>query len=795
MVLTVNSTIVEPEFDTVPEEMRRLNNWVVWKAEPSDKVTKDGEQVLDKVLKQTNGKPASTTSPATWTSFQDAYQSYSNGNFDGIGFVFEPNNRIIGVDMDGHFSDGEPITKNAEVMCSKTYVEVSPSGTGGHAYFIGDLPDDIKHKHKDSQGEIEIYNSGRYFTFTGQMVGQDEILEDEKFINIIIKQFFHKETPDFNIDISDERSRLLPSTDIKRKMLKNEKINRLFDGDIADYEDDDSSADMALANYLAFYTAKNYKQMDEIFRESGLMRDKWDEMRGDVTYGERTLKKAILECRNVYKHSTINPQEAGSYVWDDLVTFDHDAILPFPRHIFPDWLEEYIDQVSQSTQTPRDMAAMGAFTALSIASNKKFNINIFGDWSEPLNTYLLTLMPPSSKKSQVFNHMMNPISDFQKEFRDFMKPKIRENKDNLEIKEKRIASLKKRIIEPKKGDTVSELEEDLSYAREDLENTNILTEPTYIVDDVTPEVLAQLLEENDEKIGIVSAEGGLFTNIQGRYSDVTNYDVYLSGHPGDRMSTHRLSREAVELEEPLISIGIFAQPSIIQSVPRELFDKGLMARFLYSLPNDNRGERQIRPRQIDPQVKDKYYNNVRGLMGLNANNISLTMSDTADSKVQLLQEEIELRQGVGEDLRENEDIESWSGKIVGQLMRLAGLIHMSKTLTTSNYVVQPETIDAADRLKEYFISHMKKAFNISNADQSTADAEYLIGKILEMQEDGLVKRQKLWQSVKRKFKNASHLDKTLKLLEDRSYIKVSYQKISEDTHKKTKFILINPIAL
>lgn len=798
MVLTINSEIVEPQFDTVPEEMRALDNWVVWQTQPTKKVTDDGEPVLDKVLKRTNGAAASSTDASTWSSFHDAYQSYINGEFDGIGFVFEPENKIIGLDMDGHFNDGEPLTEFAETICSTTYVEVSPSGTGAHAYFIGELPEQIKHKYKDTKNntELELYNGGRYFTFTGEMVGTQEISDNQRTIDDLVKFYFKKDDVETEIEIHDARTPfVLPTQDVKKRMLKNDKISRLFNGDISDYGNDDSSADMALANYLAFWTSKHYKQMDDIFRESGLMRDKWDEKRGDDTYGERTLKKAIAECRDVYKHSTTNTQETDDHVWDDLVNFEYDEVLPFPKNVFPQWLESYIDQVAQSTQTPREMAAMGAFTALSIATAKKFNVNVYGDWKEPMNTYLLTLMPPSSKKSQVFNNMMKPITDYQKDDREYMRPKIRDSQDDIEIKEKRIAALKKRMSEPKKGDSLKETEENLKFAKDDLEDTEELTEPTYFADDVTSEVLEKLLQENNEKLGIISAEGGLFSNIQGRYSDATNYDVYLKGHPADRLSAHRLTRDAVELDAPHLTVGVFAQPSVIQDIPRALFDKGLMARFLYSLPTDNRGERQIRPQQIDEQTANEYYQNIKSLMRINEDDVSLKMSRAADLKVQLLQEEIEHRQSEGEDLRENEDIESWAGKLAGQLMRLAGLIHMSEILTDKDYEIKESTIESIEKLKEYFITHMKKAFNVSNSDERTQSAKYLMQRMLDKHEEGTLKRQKLWQQVKRKFNTAKELDSTLQLLEDRSYIKVVEFKTDDRGGRPFKIIVINPTLL
>lgn len=795
MALTINDKIVEPVPETVPEQMQKLNNWVVWKTAPSKKVNEHGEQILDKVLKRTNGASASSIDPKTWTDFHTAYSSYANGKFSGIGFVFEKENRIIGLDLDGHFEDGEPLTEIAEKICNETFVEISPSGTGAHAYFIGDMPEDFKKKYRDHEGELEIYNDGRFFTFTGVMVGQDDISKNQGFINDLVKQYFYK-PPENEITYEEARTpNVFPSNEIKRKMFRNDKVKQLFDGDLSEYGNDSSAADMALANHLAFWTGKNPNQMDDIFRESGLYREKWDKVHssnGD-TYGEMTIKEAIRSCQNVYKQSVENPRESKDHVWDEIVTFDNEDVLPFPKDIFPDWLEDYIDQVAQSTQTPREMAAMGAFTALSIAMTGKFNVEVYDGWVEPLNTYLLTLMPPSSKKSQVFKAMMLPIQDFQKEKSEQMKVAVAQSKHDLDVKEKTINGLKTRISQPKKGDDIRELEQELADAIEDFETTEQVHSPTYIADDTTPEMLTQLLQNNNERMGIVSAEGGIFSTIKGKYSEVSNYDVYLSAYSGDMMSVHRLSREAVQLNEPLISIGVFAQPSVIQNLPREFFDRGLMARFLYSLPKDNRGERSIRPKRRDPVISDTYYNNMKTLLNINASGVTLSLTRNADNLLYLLQEEIEHRQGDGKDLSENDDIGAWSGKLIGQLMRLAGLLHMSKTMSYISYEIEEDTMHIVEKLKDYFISHMKKAFNISSEDPFIKDSEYLLSKILEMQEDNAVKQQSLWQKVKWKFKTAKDIEDPLKLLEDRGYIKVVDLK-TESSKKTAKTIILNPLT-
>ena len=79
------------------------------------------------------------------------------------------------------------------------------------------------------------------------------------------------------------------------------KFKALWNGDKSGYGDDDSAADMALCVMLAFWTGKHHDQIDHFFRQSGLMRDKWDRRTGEQTYGDMTISKAIEKTAKVYK--------------------------------------------------------------------------------------------------------------------------------------------------------------------------------------------------------------------------------------------------------------------------------------------------------------------------------------------------------------------------------------------------------------------------------------------------------------------------------------------------------------
>ncbi len=68
---------------------------------------------------------------------------------------------------------------------------------------------------------------------------------------------------------------------------------------------------MALCLHLAFWTGGDVTWMDDLFRQSGLMREKWDEVHtaDGRTYGELTLGKAVAMVDEFYDPSQYDDEE------------------------------------------------------------------------------------------------------------------------------------------------------------------------------------------------------------------------------------------------------------------------------------------------------------------------------------------------------------------------------------------------------------------------------------------------------------------------------------------------------
>jgi len=289
--------------DTFPARLLEMPRWVCWKRVTDPKRPNKPRKVP--MAANGNGK-AACNRPATWGVFSQASETCTRKEYDGLGFML--GDGVFGIDIDHCLSDGQPNELAREIINRvPTYTEISPSGTGLHLLALGSLPDGNRGRRK---GALEIYGEGRYFTVTGEQLPgtPSELCEASAVLPGIIADYIDNKPKQ-----TDNRAVKASSQPVDVLALDNEKlINKirassqgaafctLWRGDTSAHNGDASAADMALCNILAFWTGKDATRMDELFRQSGLMRPKWDETHGPDTYGAMTIGKAINDCKAVY---------------------------------------------------------------------------------------------------------------------------------------------------------------------------------------------------------------------------------------------------------------------------------------------------------------------------------------------------------------------------------------------------------------------------------------------------------------------------------------------------------------
>lgn len=288
--------MAQPILPAQLEELKPLKQWVCYQA-----VWDEKKQKYSKIPKNpATGYGAKANDPSTWATYADAIQAAAARQFTGVGFEFASG--YMGVDLDGVIDEAGQLSEFAAAIVREldSYTEYSPSGTGLHILLkttlgsVGSRNDDIG---------LEMYNNGRFFTVTGKVYGEPKpIQERTQQAQAVFDRYLKKPEKAAQQPAPTPVSAYTAdsSGDLWRKMFDSRngaEIQALYNGDTGAHANDHSRADQALVNHLAYWTNGDPAKIDEMFRQSALMRPKWDERRGAQTYGEKTIANALADFR------------------------------------------------------------------------------------------------------------------------------------------------------------------------------------------------------------------------------------------------------------------------------------------------------------------------------------------------------------------------------------------------------------------------------------------------------------------------------------------------------------------
>jgi len=275
----------------VPDELKRLDQWVLWKYETRDDTT-------TKIpYNSKNQQRASTTDSDTWSCFATACNAFAANSkkYEGFGFVFSADDPYVGVDLDDCLENGELKHWARELvdLMMPTYAEVSPSGDGIKMWIRADKTRPGNRK-PVGDGKIEIYDHSRYFTVTGKIYGAaaTEITEAQEGLDGLFDLVWGGKQIELEEKVVSGRVDQSDPEILNHALETDAKFSQLWAGDTSEYPSH-SEADLALCSKIAFWwkvpATGDRSAIDRMFQQSGLYRPKWD--RDD--YRLLTIDKAL----------------------------------------------------------------------------------------------------------------------------------------------------------------------------------------------------------------------------------------------------------------------------------------------------------------------------------------------------------------------------------------------------------------------------------------------------------------------------------------------------------------------
>lgn len=317
--------------------MAQYPQFILYKLVPS--ATKPGK--MDKLpVDWCTGQlpPKGEGGAAIWTTFANvAAVAPLYGPGYGVGFSFAESDPFWFLDIDNclidtptpHWSDVAMEICAALPGCA---IEISQSGRGLHLFGTGTVPD---HSCKNIPLGLEFYTEGRFVALTGIGATGNCTTDHTAALPGIVQRYFPTD-PSTSITPADWTTAPCPEwrgpaddQELIRRMMAShrnpfsgkasvqdlwtrnvEALARTYPSSTGDPYDG-SSADMALASHLAFWTGRDCDRIERLMRMSGLKRDKYD--REDYLR-ERTIPAAVGGCANVYQERELEtvPEAATS---------------------------------------------------------------------------------------------------------------------------------------------------------------------------------------------------------------------------------------------------------------------------------------------------------------------------------------------------------------------------------------------------------------------------------------------------------------------------------------------------
>ena len=421
--------------------------------------------------------------------------------------------------------------------------------------------------------------------------------------------------------------------------------------------------------------------------------------------------------------------------WEEPVALGRARPEPFPLAVLPPLLAEFVAEVAESKQTPADLPGLLVLSVLGALGALRFKVQVKPGYHEPLNLFVAVVMEPGSRKSAVFRAVTEPLMQLELEMQRRWAPEAALAREQRLADEGRLKYLRERIAKEAEAPQRGLLQQEAAALSEALADPPV--QPRLLVDDVTPEKLVGLLAEQGGRLALMSSEGGVFGMMAGRYGREggPNLDVYLKGHAGDPLRVDRVGRQSETVSDPALTVALTVQPDVLRNLANQpgFRGRGLIARFLFALPESLVGSRQFEVEQCDDLSSESYCALVKALgrwVFSWDEPRTLRLSPKGLLVWQAWAQEVEREQRQGEPLAPLRD---WASKLAGASIRIAGGLHLASQAAAAEKttIISAETVASACLLGRYLRSHALAAFGLMAADPAEQLAERILAWLKE----------------------------------------------------------------
>jgi len=398
--------------------------------------------------------------------------------------------------------------------------------------------------------------------------------------------------------------------------------------------------------------------------------------------GDYTTEEALRTARSAFSRPAREPATAGQPAAPDppVIPLVEQDLPDIPPDVLPDWARAHALELSAAKEAPLALATLLELAVMAACVQRAFRVQVEPAYEEPTCLFVAVALESGERKTAVHGPVVAPLFAFQWTLREQAQAELQ------------AAAVKRRLIEQQ----IKALEREHLRAdpagRHDIEAQILALAnqvppmpglPQVIVEDFTEAALGVALASNGESLLVASDEGGLFDNLSGRHSDISEIDLFLKAHTGSPHTVNRIGRDNLFLRRPLLSVAISPQPAVLARLGEKdgFVERGLTARFLWALPKSRVGSRTLEPAKVSIYTAQGYHNAILAMArigyGHDGPPVRLQLHTEAYESWKTFERELEPRIGPEGDLRQ---IKPWVSKLPGAVARIAAVAHVGEHL-------------------------------------------------------------------------------------------------------------------
>lgn len=606
-------------------ELLKLPQFVLWKKENRNNQSKPTKVPY---CPETRAK-ASVGNSSDWSNYSDAtFLSLvydDENNFSGIGFVLTEKDPFFFIDLDNCVDNGKILPWAEEILnLFPTYWEFSPSKKGLHGYGIGKIPEKYLSGKKTGRrkGSIEIYDKGRFFTFTEDPLPNTNRISDcqEQLEKFMADNFSESKISDVKVvgDLEEilqvPVDRLMENLGINDQILNDWIINSKAPDKSSSGKDSTIALEllklnrdiqdvelMSLIRYRRIRDEDNIKKANRLGYLHGVVKF----ARSCVPSGEEEFSP--VDTTNIAQND--NWLEPYDIFGDYKITGE----AKLEKDMLPSAISEYAFDCAERMGVSPEMVGLPCLVVAASLIHDGFRIQpkIFDtDWIESARLWTAIVADPGCKKTPAISASLKPLKQLEKKWDESNRKKIKEY------------LVKKKTYDQKLKNP--------EFATEQEPEKPVLKR--VIINDATVESLGNILADNpsgilsvhDELVSLLSSMDAYKNNKSGK-----DRSAWLELYNGGMHTIDRVAKEK-SIRVPNWSASVIGgiQPEKLQAIASDLTDDGLLQRFMVIF-GKNIGDEIDREPNIE--AYEKYFNVLEKLSSLDPTefNSLITLSKAA----------------------------------------------------------------------------------------------------------------------------------------------------------------------